>query len=268
MSHGQLLLLGLSFALAPVLAGCGAAHKGDADATAPDPSPREPDPGVSVAEDVQNTETSGAAEEMSTEDAEADPAEAGEGWKVLFDGRSLDGWESVDFGGQGETALDDGVLRLEMGSPMSGVTWRGEPADLPALPYEMRLEAMRIDGNELFCGVTFPVGETSASLVLGGWGGGVCGISSLDGMDAANNETATYHEFERDRWYTVRLVVTDGHIAAWLDDEQIVHAHTEGRGIGTRIEAEPTTPLGLFNYVSVSAFRDIRWRPFDGELEE
>ena len=47
-------------------------------------------------------------------------------------------------------------------------------------------------------------------------------------MDAAENEVITYREFEKERWYSVRLRVTDHTIEAWVDDEQIVAFCTQG----------------------------------------
>src|SRR5689334_21201211 len=74
----------------------------------------------------------------------------------LFDGKSLAGWKSTEFGGQGEVYVDDGKLILEMGSNMTGVTWDNAKR-LPTMDYEVSLEAMRIDGDDFFCGLTFQV---------------------------------------------------------------------------------------------------------------
>ena len=41
-------------------------------------------------------------------------------------------------------------------------------------------------------------------------------------MDASENDTTTYQQFDKGRWYRVRLVVRDNHISAWIDDNQIV----------------------------------------------
>ena len=55
--------------------------------------------------------------------------------------------------------------------------------------YEVTLEAMRVDGNDFFCGMTFPAGKDPCTLIVGGWGGTVVGLSSINGMDASENET-------------------------------------------------------------------------------
>ena len=67
---------------------------------------------------------------------------------------------------------------------------------------------MKIEGADFMCGLTFPVGDSHASLILGGWGGTVAGISSIDGHDASENETSSFISFPKDRWYTIRMRVT------------------------------------------------------------
>src|SRR5262249_11351743 len=75
-------------------------------------------------------------------------------WNYLFDGKTLSGWEVTDFGGQGDVEVKDGAIVLEIGSDMTGVTWK---RDFPRVNYEVSLEAKRINGNDFFCGVVFPV---------------------------------------------------------------------------------------------------------------
>ena len=60
-------------------------------------------------------------------------------------------------------------------------------------------------GSDFFCGLTFPYKETHATLILGGWGGSLIGISSLDDFDASENETGDAYIFEDNHWYDVRL---------------------------------------------------------------
>jgi hypothetical protein len=52
---------------------------------------------------------------------------------------------------------------------------------------------------------------------LSAGGGGSRGLSSLDGQDAANNETTQYINFEKGRWYRIRLRVMPTKIQAWID---------------------------------------------------
>ena len=178
-------------------------------------------------------------------------------WAPLFDGTSLAGWKQSDFLNPGITYARDRKLVIPAGEVLSGITWA---RDFPKMDYEIRLEAMRADGSDFFCGLTFPVNDSFASLILGGWGGTVCGISCLDGEDAANNETTTSILFKNRAWYTVRLRVTKDKLEAWLDNEKIVNADTKDRQIDVRIEVEESRPLGLATFQTTAALRNVRWR--------
>ena len=190
----------------------------------------------------------------------AGAARGDEGWKSLFDGESLGRWKRTSFGGEGEVSVADGAIRIERGSDLSGVTWTG---DVPRQDYEIELEAQRVEGNDFFCGLTFPVGDEPCSFIVGGWGGGVVGLSSIDGQDAAHNQTTTFREFESGRWYTVRVRVTAERIGCWLDDEQVVDQKIAGRIVSIRNEVFPSKPLGIATYATVAKVRHIRWRPVE-----
>ena len=86
----------------------------------------------------------------------------------LFDGKTLGQWKATDFGGQGEVSVKDGAIHMATGSYMTGITWTGP---VVRMNYEITLDAMRVEGSDFFCGLTFPVGEKPCTLVLGGWGG-------------------------------------------------------------------------------------------------
>jgi hypothetical protein len=178
-------------------------------------------------------------------------------WVWLFDGESLGQWEQTSFGGEGPVRVRDGAILLEMGDPLTGVTWTG--AALPA-QYELALEASRLAGSDFFSGLTFPVGTTHCSLILGGWGGGTVGLSSIDGRDASENETTREMRFADRRWYGVRLQVTATHIRAWLDDEPLVDVAIANRRIGIRPEVDPSRPLGIASFRTRAAIRAIRLR--------
>ena len=81
---------------------------------------------------------------------------------------------------------------------------------LPTTSYEVALQAMRVEGSDFFAGITFPVGGSFCSLILGGWGGSVVGLSSINGLDASENETSQSRQSESGRWYYVRIRVTPG----------------------------------------------------------
>jgi len=175
----------------------------------------------------------------------------------LFDGKTLGQWKITDFGGQGDVFVKDGSIFLEIGNDLTGITWTGP---LIRMNYEISLEAMRVAGTDFFCGLTFPVDANCCSLILGGWGGAICGLSCLDYYDASDNETTQIIEFEKGKWYHVRVCVTPTKIEAWLDEEKIVDIETARRVIDTRIEVEPSKPLGIATWQTTGAIRNIQLR--------
>lgn len=174
----------------------------------------------------------------------------------LFDGKSLNGWKITNFGGEGECDAEDGVLIVEMGYPMNGITYSGKP--LPKTNYEISLEARRTDGEDFFCGLTFPVGESHCTFVAGGWGGCVTGLSCIDGKDASYNETRKVINYKTNKWYLIKVRVEPGQIQVWLDNEKIVDQDIKGRKISLRDEVYKCRPLGLCNFQTYSEFRNIR----------
>jgi hypothetical protein len=179
-------------------------------------------------------------------------------WEPLFDGKTLTNWQSTKFVAEGAVKVENGQIILETGGPMTGITWAG--ARLPTTSYEITLQAMRVEGRDFFAGITFPVAGSYCSLILGGWGGTVVGLSSINGQDASENDTSQSVTFELGRWYNVRIRVTPAKIEAWLDERQIVNQDITGKTIDTRIEVEPSKPFGVASYRTKAALRDIRLR--------
>lgn len=173
----------------------------------------------------------------------------------LFDGKSLDGWKITPFGGEGEVTVKDGAIVLEMGNDMTGITWT---KPFPKMDYEVSLEAMRVAGGDFFCGLTFPVNDKPCSLIIGGWGGGTVGLSSIDDADASENETTTFHSFKDKQWYKVRLRVTKDKIEAWIDKEKIVDLKTKDRRITIRSEVELSRPFGVSTWNTTGALRNMQ----------
>ena len=123
------------------------------------------------------------------------------------------------------------------------------------------MTAARVSGNDFFCALTFPVGQDHLTLVLGGWGGTVCGLSSLDGLDAAHNETRTLRRFEAGRYYTTRVVVRAATVEAHLDGELLCRMNRADHTLSLRPEVQLSRPLGIANFATVAAVRSVRWRP-------
>jgi len=194
--------------------------------------------------------SSGKKETKSTQPKSADP-----GWALLFDGKSLEGWEVTQFGTQGPVQVSDGNIVVGMGDGCSGITWKG---DFPKMNYEVKLEAKKVSGNDFFCGMTFPVGDSFCSFIVGGWGGPVVGLSSIDGLDASDNETRTLKKFEHDTWYEIHLKVSEEKIEAWIDGEQIIDFSYEGRKLSIRPEVNLSKPFGICSWVTTAALRNIQ----------
>jgi hypothetical protein len=192
--------------------------------------------------------------------AEDKPVIDSEGWQVLFDGKSMGKWKPSDFSGNGKIEVKDGAINVGIGKPMSGFSWKGEPPE--RMDYEIELEAMRTEGQDFFCGLTFPVGTNPCTFVVGGWGGTVVGLSSLDSFDASENETTKTMTFENKRWYRIRIRVTKSKIEAWIDKEKLVDVDISERRISVRWEVEPSIPLGVATWNTGSAVRKIRMRKY------
>jgi hypothetical protein len=180
-------------------------------------------------------------------------------WKPLFDGATLKGWAETAFPGKGKVTVADGAIVLGSGY-MTGINWTG--AALPKTNYEVRLEAMRVSGHDFFAGITFPVADSFCSWIVGGWGGVVVGLSSLDDMDASDNDTSTSRTFETGRWYALRLLVEPDRILAWIDDEPVIDADISKRTVSLRPgEIELSKPFGIAAYSTGSKLRKIEYRP-------
>jgi len=178
---------------------------------------------------------------------------------TLFDGKNLDDWERTDFAGKGDIRIDEnGSMVLEMGAELSGVHWKGK-TELPKINYEVTLQAKRTMGSDFFCGLTFPFKESHATLILGGWGGSLIGISSLDDFDASENDTGDAYVFEDKKWYDVRLRVTEEKLQVWLDDKMVIDSDVEGRKVSMRFgEIEMSVPFGICTYATTGVIRDIK----------
>ena len=205
----------------------------------------------------------GACHQASTEDVTSEPKiepAAPPAEMSLFDGKTLGSWKITDFGGQGKVYVKDGSISLEQGNDMTGITWAGP---LVRMNYEITLEAMRVSGSDFFCGFTFPVNDKCCSLILGGWGGSLCGLSNIDYYDAANNETTRFVSFENNKWYHVRLRITPNRIQAWLQEEgeePLVDMDITGRKIDTRAEVDLSQTLGVATWQTAGAVRNIQLR--------
>ena len=217
-----------------------------------------PTPSGSVSNAVSAAPKPAAPDVLKQAAAQPSQPFAGEGWQSLFNGRSLKGWRETQFAGRGEVQCQEGLMVLNMGDPFTGINWTN---DFPTINYEVALDAMRVTGSDFFCGLTVPVGDSFCSLIVGGWGGSLVGISSLDGMDASENETTKFVAFEPKRWYRIRLRVIEGRIQGWVDDEKLIDVETTGKRISLRPgDIELSKPFGLACWETAAALRQVRMR--------
>lgn len=183
--------------------------------------------------------------------------QSGGDWIPLFDGKTLEGWKQTDFSDHGTVRVDGGSIILGRGY-LTGITWQG---DFPKSGYEIRFEAVRMEGSDFFAGITFPVGDSHCTWINGGWGGTIVGLSNLDGYDASENETSTPYDFVKGRWYSFRLLVTTEFIQAWIDDSMVINADIRGRRVDLRFgEIDLSKPLGFASYSTTAGLRRIGYR--------
>lgn len=172
----------------------------------------------------------------------------------LFDGKTLGSWKSVSFGGEGEVSVVNGAIRLERGNDLTGVVWTGK---VPGPRFRVQMEARRVEGSDFFCAVTVPVGRNHCTFVVGGWGGTVVGFSSLDGLDASENETSHGMPLTDGKWYRVAVDVTPERLQGLIDDVVVAEAKLAGREVDVRIEMLPCRPLGIASWRTTSEVRAI-----------
>lgn len=177
--------------------------------------------------------------------------------RILFDGVSLNNWQLIDYEGHGEVLVSDSCIIIGKGDLITGIRWTG---DFPKTGYEVTLSAKRVNGNDFFCGLTFPVRESYLTLVLGGWRGALSGLSCIDGYDAANNQTGIVYGFGTGWWYDVRLRVTDEKVEAWVADEKLVDFTIGKSRLSLRSEVESSVPFGFTTYQTTGAIKNIRLR--------
>lgn len=180
-------------------------------------------------------------------------------WTDLFDGKSLTNWAVTDFAGHGPVAVEAGKIKITMGDDLGGITWTN--GSLPKTDYEISLDAVKLDGGDFFCGLTFPVAASSCSLIVGGWGGSIVGLSSLDDLDASENETTHVMHFDAGHWYHVVVRVTPKKIQAWLDNDKVVDASIVDRKVALRPGAiYLSAPLGVATYSTTAELKNFQLR--------
>lgn len=167
----------------------------------------------------------------------------------------LSSFVETDFGVPGVAAIEKNRIVLEPGAPLAGVTFTGAS---PKPPYALEVEFTKRFGGDFPCALTFPVADAHLSLVLGGWGGTVCGLSSLDGLDASRNETRFLRAFPPGSRAHVRVEVDSGEVRALLDGVEVVRVALTGRRLGVRAELLPSRPIGVASFATAVEVHAVR----------
>ncbi|MDD2459953.1 MAG: DUF1080 domain-containing protein [Kiritimatiellia bacterium] len=180
----------------------------------------------------------------------------------LFNGRDLTGWKTADlFEGGTVDVLPDGTVECGFGNPMTGIAYTNTP---PRMNYELSLQAVRVQGSDFFVALTLPIETNYCTLIIGGWGGGLCGISSVDYLDASENQWSENITLENERWYTLRVRVTPGVLQVFLD-EKLYTARVEGPpsrfSLRSGSDIDKTGPLGLATYRTKARWRNFTLTP-------
>jgi hypothetical protein len=181
-----------------------------------------------------------------------------EKWQPLLKSDSLEGWHATNFGGEGTVDIKQGVLRFGLGDPLTGITL--DRKDFPTENFEIRWKATRVEGTDFFAGVTFPVGKEYCSFICGGWGGGLVGLSSINGNDASENETASFRQFKNGKVYSFKIRVDKTHITAWIDNEEVVQVERANRKFSLRAEVLKSRPLGYCVFQSLVDVTDFEYQ--------
>ena len=190
----------------------------------------------------------------TTDAAKVVPDKEKSKWKPMLEKDSLKGWENTNFGGEGTAELNEGVLRLDRGDPLTGIN--SIRKDFPKENFEMRWKASRVDGSDFFAGVTFPVGDEFCSLICGGWGGGLIGLSSINGNDASENETTGFRQFKNKQWYAFKVRVDKKKITVWIDDEEVIQVERADKKFSLRGEVFKSKPVGYCVFQSIVEVKD------------
>ncbi|MCA9184464.1 MAG: hypothetical protein R3E01_05815 [Pirellulaceae bacterium] len=200
------------------------------------------------------TPTTETTEERTNVDTTKPQGEAGPAVTMPGAG-NLRSWRVVNafvYDTHGDVEVLEDRIKLGAGKPGSALVIAQE---VPKMDYELAIDAMRTgESSDIFCGITAPFHDTHFTLVIGGWGGSVIGISNVDHESAIENETTTSWDFVNDRWYRIRLRVTEESIEAWIDDERAVKLDPRHRELSIWWEQQPTRPLGIFTWKTSAAY--------------
>jgi len=179
--------------------------------------------------------------------------------RALFNGKDLSGWKLADIWGNGKVeVLSNGVVSCDIGKPLSGIVYTNP---FPTMSYEVKLEALRKEGSDFFVALTLPVESNACTVVIGGWGGGLCGISSIDYMDASENPHSSGVALTNNVWYTLRVRVTPGLLEVALNDTlynaKVPFEKSSSFSLRAGSDIDKTLPFGLATFETHALWRNL-----------
>ena len=177
----------------------------------------------------------------------------------LLDAPHAAAWKPAGMENEGKAFVKEGEITTGIGAPMTGITFTGwESLGVPRDRYIIEYEAMRADGGDFFGSITFPVRDSGLTFIMGGWGGGLTGVSSIDDLDASENMTRGNLAFQNNRWYQVRIELCDENLTITIDGRPFVKVNLKGRQTGLRYgEISKCLPLGFASYFTTGRIRRI-----------
>lgn len=181
-------------------------------------------------------------------------------WNLLSEAHAA-AWKPAEIEKCGAAKVAANEAVLDAGEPITGLRfehWQKE--SLPLQDYTITCEAMRVEGRDFFAAITFPVRsiDTCCTFVAGGWGGALTGISSIDGMDAADNETRSEQKFANGKWHRLKIEVRADKLTAWIDDRLVLGASIQNRRLSLRPgDIEKCAPFGLATYATKGRVRNL-----------
>jgi hypothetical protein len=179
--------------------------------------------------------------------------------RALFNGKDLSGWKRADMFGNGKVeALSNGVVSCGIGKPLSGIAYTNL---FPTMSYEVKVEALRKEGSDFLIALTLPVESNACTVVIGGWGGGLCGISSVDFMDASENGFSSGIALTNNVWYTLRVRVTPGLLEVALNDTlytaKVPFEKSSRFSLRAGSDIDKTLPFGLATFETHALWRNL-----------
>jgi len=181
-------------------------------------------------------------------------------WNLLDDKHSAH-WQPSGIPDEGMVSVTKGEITLSTGLPMTGCKFAQWSAlGLPGTNYAISYEAMRVEGDDIFGMCTFPVAshEAHATFVIGGWGGTLTGISSIDFKDASENSTRAEQRFANGVWHRVRIEVRPEEMRAWVNDRLVVNVSIKGRRVTLRPGfIDHCLPFGFATWNTVGKVRGV-----------